>query len=72
VTTCGEPLIPAEERVARLAARALKSREIAGLLGISEATVGVHLGRIYKKLRLRSRTELALRLARSQTERKRR
>ena len=64
-TSRGQPLTPAETRVAQLVARALKSREIADELGMSEATVGVHLGRIYKKLGLRSRTELALRLART-------
>ena len=41
-TSRGQPLTPAETRVAQL-----------------------HLGRIYKKLGLRSRTELALRLART-------
>jgi DNA-binding CsgD family transcriptional regulator len=58
-----QPLTPAETRVAQLVARALKNREIADELGVSEASVGVHLGHVYKKLRLRSRTELALRLA---------
>jgi DNA-binding NarL/FixJ family response regulator len=61
--TRGQPLTPAETRVAKLVAHALKNREIADELGVSEATVGVHLGRVYKKLGLRSRTELALRLA---------
>lgn len=55
-----QPLTAAEQRVAHLVARALTNREIAAELGLSEATVGVHLGRIYKKLGLRSRTELAL------------
>jgi DNA-binding NarL/FixJ family response regulator len=64
-TTRGQPLTPAETRVARLVARALKNSEIARELGVSEATVGVHLGRVYKKLGLRSRTELAVRLART-------
>jgi DNA-binding NarL/FixJ family response regulator len=65
MTIRGQPLTPAEERVAQLVTRALKNREIAAELAMSEATVGVHLGRIYKKLGLRSRTELALRLART-------
>ena len=50
--TRGQPLTPAETRVARLVGCALKNREIADELGVSEATVGVHLGRVYKKLGL--------------------
>ena len=63
-----QPLTPAETRVAQLVARALKNREIADELGVSEATVGVHLGHVYKKLGLRSRTELVLRLASGKEE----
>ena len=63
MTSRGQELTPAETRVSQLVARALKNREIADELGVTEATVGVHLGRVYKKLGLRSRTELALRLA---------
>lgn len=61
--TRGQPLTAAEERVAQLVARAFTNREIADALGLRVATVGVHLGRVYKKLGLRSRTELALLLA---------
>ena len=63
MTSRGQQLSPAETRVAQLVAHALKNREIADELGVSEATVGVHLGRVYKELGLRSRTELAVRLA---------
>jgi DNA-binding CsgD family transcriptional regulator len=45
-----QPLTPAETRVAQLVARALKNREIADELGVSEASVGVHLGHVYKKI----------------------
>jgi DNA-binding NarL/FixJ family response regulator len=58
-----EPLTPTEMCVAALVRHALKNREIARELGVSEATVGVHLRHVYKKLGVRSRTELAVRLA---------
>ena len=64
--TRGQPLTPAETRVAKLVAHALKNREIADELGVSEATVGVHLGHVYKKLGLRSRTELAVLVSRKE------
>ena len=63
MTGRAQPLTSAESRVAQLVARALRNREIAAELGLSEATVGAHLGHVYKKLGVRSRTELALRLA---------
>ncbi len=46
MTSRGQQLTPAETRVAQLVAHALKNREIADELGVSEATVGVHLGRV--------------------------
>jgi DNA-binding CsgD family transcriptional regulator len=49
--------------VARLAATGLRSREIASSLRLSEATVKTHLAHIFAKLGLRTRTELAARLA---------
>jgi DNA-binding CsgD family transcriptional regulator len=61
--TGGGALTPSEMRVVALVRRALRNREIARELGISEATVGVHLRHVYKKLGVRSRTELAVRLA---------
>jgi non-specific serine/threonine protein kinase len=42
-----------------LAARGLTDREIAGELVIAEGTVGVHLERIFGKLGIRSRAQLA-------------
>jgi DNA-binding NarL/FixJ family response regulator len=45
--------------VARAAARGLNNLEIAGRLFISRKTVEAHLSRTYRKLNVRSRTELA-------------
>jgi DNA-binding NarL/FixJ family response regulator len=52
-------LTAAESRVAELVERHT-NREIAAALGLSEKTVEARLSRIYRKLGLRSRTELAL------------
>ncbi|WNV85700.1 LuxR C-terminal-related transcriptional regulator [Umezawaea sp. Da 62-37] len=53
-------LTPAERQVARLAAAALTNREIAERLFVTEKTVEAHLSRVYRKLDVRSRTQLAL------------
>ena len=55
----GDELTPAEQRVAELAAEGRKNKEIAAELFLSVATVEAHLSRVYRKLGLRSRTELA-------------
>jgi DNA-binding CsgD family transcriptional regulator len=55
-------LTPVEERIAALVAVGQTNREVAGTLFMSVRTVESHLGRIYRKLGLRSRTELARRL----------
>ena len=52
-------LTPQEEAVATLVARGLSNREVAAELYISPKTVQYHLTRIYAKLGLRSRSELA-------------
>jgi DNA-binding CsgD family transcriptional regulator len=52
-------LTPTEARIAELVAAGRRNREIAGELFISVATVEAHLTRIYRKLHVRSRTELA-------------
>jgi DNA-binding NarL/FixJ family response regulator len=56
-------LTPAEERVAALVAEGRTNREVAAALFISDRTVEGHLSRIYGKLGVRSRTELARFLA---------
>jgi DNA-binding NarL/FixJ family response regulator len=47
-----------ETRIARLVADGKKNREIGETLFISVATVEAHLTRIYRKLSIRSRSEL--------------
>jgi DNA-binding CsgD family transcriptional regulator len=58
----GLELTQAELRVALLAADGLTDREICGQLYLSPKTVEFHLGRVYRKLSVRGRTELARRL----------
>jgi DNA-binding NarL/FixJ family response regulator len=53
------PLTPREQEVALLVARGLTDRQISSELSISERTVSTHVGRILKKLKLNSRTQLA-------------
>ena len=53
-------LTPREAEIARLVARGLRNKEIARELHLSEGTVKMHLHRIYDKLRLSGRTQLAL------------
>ena len=50
--------------MARLVARGYTNREIAAELGVSPKTVEAHLTSVYRKLELRSRTELALAVVR--------
>ena len=54
-------LTPAEERVAALVAEGHTNREVAALLFVTDHTVEFHLSRIYRKLDVRSRAELARR-----------
>lgn len=54
-------LTPAETTVARLVAVGRTNREVAGELVVSVKTVETHLGRVFAKLGVRSRTELASR-----------
>jgi DNA-binding CsgD family transcriptional regulator len=56
-------LTSTEERVACLVAEGKTNREVAAALYVSERTVEGHLSRIYRKLGVRSRAELARRLA---------
>jgi DNA-binding CsgD family transcriptional regulator len=57
-----EQLTPRERQIAELAAEGLSSLTIGARLGIREGTVSVHLHRIYAKLGVASRVQLALRL----------
>jgi len=56
-------LTASERRVVELAARGLSNKEIASALHVTVNTVEVHLARAYAKLGVRSRTQLASRLA---------
>jgi DNA-binding NarL/FixJ family response regulator len=56
-------LTPAERRVAELAAQGLANKEIAQALVVTVSTVEFHLSRTYAKLGIRSRAQLAGRLA---------
>jgi DNA-binding NarL/FixJ family response regulator/energy-coupling factor transporter ATP-binding protein EcfA2 len=57
-------LTPAESRIAALVAEGKTNREVAAALFLSERTVEGHLSRVYGKLGVRSRTELARELGR--------
>ena len=60
--TTGDELSSAERQVADLAARGATNKEIAAALFMSVKTVEAHLTRVYRKLDVRSRTELASQL----------
>lgn len=61
----GDALTPTERRIAELVASGKRNREVAAALVVSERTVEAALTQIYRKLEVRSRTELARKLARS-------
>ncbi|HEY6891814.1 MAG TPA: helix-turn-helix transcriptional regulator, partial [Solirubrobacter sp.] len=54
-----DALTASERRVAELAVRGLRNREIAEALFVSLKTVEVHLGRAYTKLGIKGRSQLA-------------
>jgi len=56
-----DALTPTEERVAELAGQGLRNAEIATRLYVTPKTVEATLSRVYRKLGVRSRTELARR-----------
>ena len=57
-----DALSPAEFRVADAVAGGLTNRQVAAALLISVKTVDFHLQQMYRKLGIRSRTELAVRM----------
>jgi non-specific serine/threonine protein kinase len=59
------PLSEREREVARLAARGLSNRAIAAELYIAQATVARHIANIFGKLRLTSRGQLAVWVAKN-------
>jgi DNA-binding NarL/FixJ family response regulator len=66
--SAGGRLSEAERQVAALAIRGLKNREIAEALFMAVATVEAHLTRLYRKLGIRTRSELARLVAEGQLE----
>ena len=67
VASRGE-LTESERRIAALVAEGRSNREVAAALFLAEHSVETALSRIYRKLGVRSRTELANRLAREAEE----
>jgi DNA-binding NarL/FixJ family response regulator len=51
-------LTPREHDLVRLVSQGMRNKEIAGVLGITEGTVKIHLHRIYDKLGVTNRVEL--------------
>jgi DNA-binding NarL/FixJ family response regulator len=60
-------LTPTERRIAELVAEGSATKEVASMLFVSPGTVEGHLSRIYTKLGVRSRTELAARFRSGRT-----
>lgn len=63
-----EELTPSELQVALRVAEGLTNREVAAAIFLSPKTVEHHLSAIYRKLGIRSRTELARRIAEAEPE----
>ena len=61
-------LTPTERRVAELVAQGLQTKQVGARLFVSPKTVEGHLSRIYGKLGISSRTELAHRLGQDDSE----
>ena len=58
----GDGLTPSERRIAELVAEGKTNKEVAAALVVAERTVESALTQIYRKLDVRSRTELARKL----------
>ena len=63
--TGNEPLTSQETRVAILVAQGMSNKEIGAALFLSPKTVERHLGNVFRKRGVRSRTELAVAYARA-------
>lgn len=59
----GDELTETEQQVAALVTQGRTNREVAAALFVTPKTVEANLSRIYRKLGVRSRTELAHRFA---------
>lgn len=57
-----EVLSPRERQITEAVARGMRNREIAALLGMTEGSIKVYLNRIFDKLGVENRTELAIRI----------
>ncbi len=62
--SASQRLTPQELQVALVVARGATNREAGAALFLSPKTIETHLGRVYRKIGVRSRTELAAMLAR--------